>query len=215
MESCVKGKLITFEGLDGSGKTTQIKKLSAFLESNNYKVIETFEPGDNSTGDILRDLILHPDKQIAPPAELFLYLADRAQHTAEIIIPALEEGKMVISDRFTDATLAYQGYGRGIDIPMIKQMNNFATNNITPDLTILLDITPLDGRKRMATRADEEYENGDRIEKEKIDFHQKLYDGYHEMASQEPARFVIINALLSPEEIHSKIKDRINKLVTL
>lgn len=208
----MRGKLITFEGLDGSGKTTQIKKLSALLEEKDFSVIETLEPGDNSIGDILRDLILNPNKTIAPHAELFLYLADRAQHTAEIIAPALEEGKIVISDRFADATLAYQGYGRGIDIPLIEKMNNFATSDIKPDLTILLDITPKDGQTRMAGRKNAEYKDGDRIEQEKIDFHQRLYDGYHTIAKNEPERFLIIDAMLSIEEIFAQIKERIENL---
>lgn len=211
----MRGKLISFEGLDGSGKTTQIKKLSAYLESKQFNVVETFEPGDNTSGAILRDLILNPSKNIAPAAELFLYLADRAQHTAEIIMPALTEGKVVISDRFADATLAYQGYGRGIDIPLIKSMNNFATSDIKPDLTVLLDISPIDGQTRMAGRQNEEYENGDRIEKEKIEFHQKLYNGYHTIAASDPTRFIIIDAMLTEEEIHEQIKQKIDKLFSL
>lgn len=211
----MRGKLITFEGLDGSGKTTQIKKLSALLAEKDFSVIETLEPGDNSIGDILRDLILNPNKTIAPRAELFLYLADRAQHTAEIIAPALEEGKVVISDRFADATLAYQGYGRGINIPLIEKMNDFATGQIKPDLTILLDIKPEDGQKRMAGRKNAEYKDGDRIEQEKIEFHQRLYDGYHTIAKNESERFLIIDAMLSIDEIFAQIKDRINSLFEL
>lgn len=211
----MRGKLVTFEGLDGSGKTTQIKKLSAYLKEKKFNIVETFEPGDNSIGTILRDLILNPNKNIAPAAELFLYLADRSQHTAEIITPALSEGKIVISDRFADATLAYQGYGRGIDVAMIKLINNFATSEIKPDLTILLDISPLDGQTRMSGRKNEEYENGDRIEKEKIEFHQKLYNGYHTIAASDPNRFLIIDAMLNQEEIHSKIKERIDKLFNI
>lgn len=209
----MKGIFITFEGIDGSGKTTQIKKLSQHLTNQGYSVLKTLEPGDNSVGKMLRQVILDPQKNIVPQAELFLYLADRAQHTQEVVKPALDEGKIVISDRFADATLAYQGYGRGLGLDLVKAMNILATDYLVPDLTFLLDIPPGQGRKRTAQRRDSVYKNGDRIEREKIEFHRRLRAGYLTIAENEPGRFRIIDGLKDIVTIHAIIKKETEKIL--
>jgi len=209
MDQRIKGIFISFEGGDGSGKTTQIKKLSQYLQDKKYEVVETLEPGDNSIGPELRSLILDPKRNIVSTAEIFLYLADRAQHTHEIIKPSLLSGKIVITDRFADATLAYQGYGRGLSIPLVEAMNHFATESIIPDLTFLLDLDPKKGKERTLKRS----KNLDRLEQEKLDFHQKLRAGYLKIAEQDPERFRVIDSTQSIEKIFEIIKKEVDELL--
>ncbi|MEI7474116.1 MAG: dTMP kinase [bacterium] len=193
-----KGYFITFEGADGSGKTTQISKLSNYLTNNNTKNIQTRDPGGTELGSSLRQILLHYPNYISPNCELFLYLADRSQHVDEKILPALKEGNIVLCDRFIDSSLAYQGYGRGIDLNQIIELNKIATRGLIPDLTILLDIDTDTAANRIAREKD-------RFESEAQEFHKKVRQGYLEVAKSDPSRFVIINANQSIEDIFTQL----------
>src|SRR5271157_786725 len=148
MRKIRKGLFITFEGIDGCGKSTQSKLLAGRLKRAGYKVVYTREPGGTRLAEKLRDILLHPANKISPLAELFLYEASRAEHVSKIILPAVRSKKIVVCDRFFDATVAYQGYGRGLDLNVIETLNRFASTGLTPDLTILLDISAREGLKR-------------------------------------------------------------------
>lgn len=190
---------ISFEGIDKSGKSTQIHLLADFLNKRNCPVVVTKEPGGTRLGEKIKKLILEDEKSNPDPlAELFLYLADRTQHVDKVIIPYLNEGKIVISDRYADATVAYQGYGRGLDINLINKLNQKATKGIWPDITFLLNLQPEIAIKRG--------KGTDRIEKEKLSFHKRVKDGYLELAKAYPRRIKVIKADASPSYIHNQIK---------
>lgn len=189
---------ISFEGIDKSGKSSQAKLLAEYLEKKNYKVVKTCEPGGTRVGEKIKLILLRPSYRISSISEFFLYLADRAEHMRQVIKPALEAGKIVISDRFSDATVAYQGYGRGLDIPWIEALNEKATEGILPEVTFLLDINPDLARQRAKKK--------DRMEREEIDFHQRVRQGYLELAKLHPERIKIINGESSPKEIHLTIR---------
>jgi len=189
---------ISFEGIDKSGKSTQVSLLADFLLKKNYPIAVTKEPGGTDLGKLIKNLLLMEDKKINPFAELFLYLADRAQHVQEVIVPLLKEEKLIISDRYADATLAYQGFGRGLSFEMIQKLNDKVTQGIWPNLTFLLDIEPeLAMRRKRAN---------DRIEKEDLIFHRKVREGYLKIAKLCLERIKVIKADESPLFIHEKIK---------
>jgi len=202
----VRGVFVTFEGTEGSGKTTQIQRLSADLAIQRYSVIVTREPGGTAISEQIRSLLLDPENTaMKSTTELLLYAASRTQHVLEKIIPALEEGKVAISDRFADASLAYQGYGRGLDINLIRSLNRIATNGTVPDITFLLDL-PVDiGLKRAGKRG----QGFDRLEREKTEFHQRVRQGYLEMADQEPDRIKVIPAEQDEDQVYTSIKKEI------
>ena len=176
---------ITFEGPDGSGKTTQIRLLAEWLRQQSYKVVLTREPGGTAIGDQIRG-VLHDLNNTAMDArtEILLYSADRAQHVTQRIQPSLASGKIVISDRYADSTLAYQGYGRGLDLETLRRITAFATDGLTPDLTFYLDITPEEGLQRRRLGGDE----WNRLDAEMPEFHQRVRSGYMELVQQEPER---------------------------
>lgn len=205
-----KGIFITFEGIEGSGKTTQAKLLSERLKKEGYKILYTYEPGDSELGRKLRDILLDSTLKINPVVELFLYLADRAQHMEEKIKPYLNAGFIVICDRFTDSTIAYQGYGRGISIEFIKKLNKFLLDDFTPGLTVLLDLPVQYGLQR-----NQKLKKTDRFEMEDIDFHNKVRDGYLKIASAEPERFIILDATESSHEIAEKIYKKVKSTFNL
>jgi len=189
---------ISFEGIDKGGKSTQISLLVNYLKKNKYQVTQTCEPGGTRLGkEIERILLGSSVGQISDKAELFLYLADRSEHVKKVIKPALEKDKIVISDRFADASLAYQGYGRGLDIHWIDELNKKTTQGICPELTFLLDINPELAEKRSKEK--------DRIENEEITFHQRVRQGYLEIARLHPNRVKIINGQKSVEDTHLAI----------
>jgi len=189
---------ISFEGIDKGGKSTQISLLVDYLKKKKYQVVQTCEPGGTRLGkEIERILLGSSTGQINDKAELFLYLADRSEHVKKVIKPALEKDKIIISDRFADASIAYQGYGRGLDIHWINELNNRATQGICPELTFLLDIDPELAKKRSKEK--------DRIENEEIAFHQRVRQGYLEIARLHPNRVKIINGQESAEDIHLAI----------
>lgn len=190
---------ISFEGIDKSGKSTQISLLVDYLKEKKYEVLPTCEPGGTKLGKEIESILLESSvEQIGGVAELFLYLADRSEHVKEVIKPALKKDKIVISDRFTDASLAYQGYGRGLDIHWIDELNKRATQGISPELTFLLDIDPELAKKRSKEK--------DRIENEEIAFHQRVRQGYLEIARLYPNRVKTVNGQDSTKNIHLAIR---------
>ncbi len=194
---------ITFEGPDGSGKTTQIRLLTGWLRGQGYEVIVTREPGGTDIGDQIRDVLHDPDN-IAMNArtEILLYSASRAQHVAQLVRPALAAGKIIVSDRYADSTLAYQGYGRGLHLETLMTITLFATDGLLPDLTLYLDITPEEGLRRRQLGGDE----WNRLDAEALEFHQQVRDGYLELIKQEPRRWVVIDAARSEEEVQAEIR---------
>jgi len=204
-----EGLFITFEGPDGSGKTTQSTLLVKYLVKKGYNVFHTREPGGTSLAEFLRGVLLRPDAKIAPVTELLLYSAARAQHTYELIKPALSFKKIVICERYTDATVAYQGYGRGLDLKLIEQLNKIATGGLKPDLTIILDIPVEKGLMRV-----EKGRKTDRLENEDIMFHKRVRRGYWAIAKKSQKRVKIINSLGNTQKTHYKILGLVNKLLT-
>lgn len=197
---------ISFEGIDKSGKSTQISLLVDWVKQKGYEVVQTSEPGGTGLGKKIEKILLEPStKEINGISELFLYLADRAEHVEKIIKPALEKGKIVISDRFADATIAYQGYGRRLDTPWVEELNKRATHGFLPDITFLLDISPDLAKKRSGS------EEKDRIENEKISFHQKVRQGYLKLAKKHTERIKVINGEGSVKEIQLRIRKILGK----
>lgn len=198
---------ISFEGIEGSGKTTQIKLLADQLEKEGYEVLITREPGGCPIADQIRHILLHPDNdRLVPDAELLLYAAARAQHVAEVIHPALEQCKIVLCDRYCDATLAYQGYARGLDLGLVQQLNKLAAGTCRPNLTLLLDMQPDQGLNRAQSRnAVATGPAEGRFEQESLMFHSKVRQGYLELARMEPHRIKIIDATGSPNQVASRI----------
>ena len=211
-------RFITFEGGDGSGKTTQLKALEGYLTERGKSCIATREPGGTSLGNLIRQVLLEVGKQpITSPTELFLYLADRAQHIHEVIIPAIKQGKVILCDRHTDSTLAYQGYGRGIDLGLLRSLNDIASQGIEPDLTFLFDCPVEIGLSRTAQRQSQATTGAgreDRFEREKVEFHERVREGFLELARAEPHRFRIIDATRSVEEIAREIENVIDQELT-
>lgn len=200
------GKFITFEGGEGSGKSTQVTRLKAALEAEGREVLLTREPGGTFLSERIRTLLKDQDDD--PPcdrAELLLFLAARAQLVKNVIRPALEKGVWVISDRFSDSTLAYQGYGRGLPLEVIDIANKFACENLKPDLTLLLDVDPAVAVSRRAGREAATNTTADRIERAGDAFHARLRRGFQELAKAEPWRIVTIDANGTPEEVSSEI----------
>lgn len=208
-----QGTFVTFEGGEGSGKTTQLKLLANRLRTLNVEVVETRDPGGTAIGKEIRTLLLSPGSApLSAAAELLLYEASRAQLVREVIAPALARGAVVLCDRFTDSTLAYQGFGRGLDLDLIRRLNQFATNGITPDLTILLDVDPETGLQRCVGSVNAEPSSRDRIEAEPLDFHRGIGKGYLALAREEPDRIRVIDARLSVAEIERAVWDEFTRL---
>lgn len=196
------GLFITFEGTEGSGKTTHIHRLTEDLTKAGHRVKKTREPGGTGIGDQIRTILLDVNNsQLFPTSELMLYAASRAQHVGQKIIPALKTGTIVVSDRFADASVAYQGYGRELDLTLIQQLNAMATNGLQPDLTFLLDL-PIEIGLQRATAS---RHNLDRIERETLEFHHRVRTGYLAVAKAEPDRVQVVNATQSVDEIYRQI----------
>ena len=201
-------RFVSFEGGDGTGKTTQIHALENHLIQQGHSCVVTREPGGTSLGKLIRQVLLEVgDQEIALPTELFLYLADRAQHVNEIIRPALAAGKIVLCDRFTDSTLAYQGYGRGIDLKLLGQFNDVADGGVRPDLTFLLDCPVAVGLGRTSRRPSlEGAPREDRFERERVEFHEKIRAGFLAMARADAARFRIVDTSRAADEVAREIQ---------
>ncbi len=204
-----KGLFITVEGTDGSGKTTQIKLMEEYIRNKGYEVVLTREPGGTRISEAIRDLILNPSNtDIVPLTEMILYAASRAQHVCEVIKPAVNEGKVVICDRFVDSSYAYQGCGRGVDLKLVADVNRVAIDGMVPDITFFLDIDPKVALQRRINST-----GADRIEQEKMDFHMRVYEAYKRMALLYSDRIKTINATQTIEEISSQINDCLAELV--
>lgn len=195
-----KGMFITFEGQDGCGKTTQINLLVEYLQKKGYEVVLTREPGCKGLGEKIRGLLLDYDGEVSSVCESFLFLADRAQNVDIIVRKNVEAGKIVISDRHTDSSVAYQGYGRQLDVDRINMLNNIATSGLKPDLTYVFDIDVETSMARVGSHKD-------RMESAGKEFFERVRNGYLEIAKKEPNRVKVINSVDSIENIHSKVVD--------
>ncbi|MBX7148568.1 dTMP kinase [bacterium] len=205
---------ITFEGTEGCGKSTQIALLEQYLKSKGVSVKLTREPGGTPTANAIRSILLDSkNKEIKPLTELLLYTASRAQHVEELIQPSLLNHQIVLCDRFTDATLAYQGYGRGLDLKLIDNLNKMATQGLTPHKTFLFNLDPAIGLKRALDRNAQATTDEGRFENEKLEFHKKVQAGYLALAKNEPHRFEIIDASGSKETIHQMVIQKIEALL--
>ena len=201
-----RGKFITFEGGEGCGKSTQVRRLKAALEQKGVQVLLTREPGGTLLAELIRSLL--KDEAEDPPcdrAELLLFLAARAQLVKNVIRPALAAGTWVVSDRFSDSTLAYQGYGRGLSLDVIRAANDFACEGLKPDRTILLDVDPVTSRARMRGREASTNTKADRIERAGDDFHARLRKGFLELAAAEPSRIVTIDASGTEDDVWERV----------
>jgi dTMP kinase len=210
-----KGYLISFEGLDGAGKTTQVELLAGWLAGTERAYIQTREPGGTALGGEIRQLLFHrPDLTITPLAEAFLFQADRAQHFATVIFPALAAGKVVITDRCFDSSLAYQGAARGVGAELVKHLSLIAIQDRVPDLTILLDLDATKVRERTDHVQDQsgQREQRSRFDAESEQFHQRLRDEFLALARAEPGRIKVIDASQSPEQIHREIVALVEQL---
>jgi len=208
-------KFITFDGIEGCGKTTQLRLAETWLRRHGVPVLATAEPGGTPLGMKIRELLLNRRSwNIGAEAELLLFAAARAQHVTETIMPALSGGKWVLCDRYTDATVAYQGFGRGLNAELIRVINGFSSRGLEPELTLLFDLPVETGlrraRKRAAGSAPESAE--DRFEQEEVNFHHRVRDGYLQLAKEAPKRFRIVDASGSPEEIEREIRRLLGSL---
>ena len=191
---------ISFEGIEGSGKSTQVKALAKHLRAKGHKVIETVEPGGTVIGNKIRELLLEPGNHMDPMAELLLYYSSRAQHVREVIYPAILDNSIVITDRFIDSTVAYQGYARGIDLGLINTLNDIVVPDMKPFLTFLLDMDVEEGLRR-----NRQAQKEDRFELETVEFHNRVRKGFHQIAVEEPERIKIVDASVSAEEVSRKV----------
>lgn len=203
-----KGLFITFEGIDGCGKTTQLENVRKLLEENGIECVTTREPGALKLGSQIREILLHYDGVVADNCEMFLFLADRSQHVETFIKPMLEEGKVVLCDRHTDSTIAYQGYGRGGDVEKLTELNKIATNGLVPDLTFLFDVSVETGHDRAG-------KDLDRLELAGKEFFERTRQGYLTLAKQHPERIKVINAEKSKESVYNDVKSLIMDIAGL
>ena len=200
------GLFITFEGADGCGKSTQMKLLAEYLTDNNFEIVFTREPGAKGLGEKIREILLNYKGEVSDMCESFLFLADRAQNIDIIVKPAIRQGKIVLCDRHIDSTVAYQGYGRGLNLDRINKLNALATNGLKPDLTFVFDIDIETSMERVG-------KNKDRMESAGKEFHNRVRNGYLEIAKQEPERIKVIDAKQSVEEIHKQVVDIIKNYI--
>jgi dTMP kinase len=205
----VTGCFITFEGGDGSGKSTQAELLSAWLESEGHTVVRSREPGGTDLGLELREIVLHRRGHIAPRAEALIYAADRAHNIATKVRPAVEAGSIVIQDRYLDSSVAYQGAGRVLDGDEVRDISLWATEGFLPQLTILLDLDETVGRSRL----DESRTRFDRLEAEKAEFHARVRAGFLELATAEPERFLVLDATRPVDELAAVVRERVGPLL--
>ena len=199
------GVFITFEGIDGCGKSTQLRMLASELRARRLEVINTREPGGTTLGKKLRAALLDVEEQVDPLAELLVFAADRAQHVRTLLRPALAQNKIVISDRYADATVAYQGSGRGFKPQLIEQIVQLATEGLVPDLTLLFDLSVAESEVR--TRRRVEAKRSDRLDSENVDFHERVREAYLAVARKHPERVRVINASGSAQETHELVMD--------
>ena len=200
MSSTSPGLFITFEGIDGSGKSTQMALCAEALTAAGYSVLSTRNPGGTNFGLELRQILLHSKGAVFPMSELLLFIADRAQHMDEVVFPALQAGQIVLCDRHIDSTLAYQGYGRGLPLSTIQDLNTIALQGHPPDLTLLFDGEPEQLAQRVSQRGP-----ADRMEGEKTEFHHRVREGFLAVAHENPERVRVLNALKGMETLHAQV----------
>ena len=207
------GKFITFEGLDGCGKSTQLEREASRLRQAGCPVVTTQEPGGTATGRKIREIVLHAvSHPLSASTELALMFAARSQHIEEIILPALHAGKIVLCDRFTDSSVAYQGYGRGIAPDAIRTLEDLFCRGLRPDLTIILDIDPATGMTRARARNRAAQEKETRFEEEGLEFFRRVRQGYEEIARQEPGRVRLIDGKGSADDVHHEVHEQVRKV---
>ena len=213
---CIFAMFITLEGIEGSGKTTQIDHIVKFLDQKGIPHLTTREPGGTSVGAKIRSILLDPENNaLAPVTELLLYAADRAQHLETCIKPALDAGKTVICDRYYDATLVYQGYARGLDLNLIAQLHCLCCGNLMPDITFLLDLPPEIGLKRAWKEIDNGNRNASetRFEQETLAFHRKVREGYLQLAQNEPDLFLLIDAAQEARHVSERVTETLSLML--
>ncbi|MGV8123878.1 MAG: dTMP kinase [Candidatus Xenobiia bacterium LiM19] len=204
----MKGFFITLEGIEGTGKSTQAKALYESLTEMGYPTVFSREPGGTRIGNLIREILINPEyHEMCVLTEIFLFAAARAQHVEQLFRPKLEEGYVVICDRFADSSIAYQGYGRNVPLALIREINSAATWSIQPNLTFFLDLEPETALHRVRLRVEETETIPDRLEREQLDFFHKVRNGYRRIAQEEPHRFRWLDATLEPEALHKKITD--------
>jgi dTMP kinase len=206
-----RGLFLAFEGGEGAGKSTQLRVLADELGSRGYEVVLTHEPGDTPVGLRLRELLLDPDTTVTAQTEALLYAADRAEHVANVIVPRLASGAIVISDRYLDSSIAYQGYARGLDIDVITRTSLWATGGLLPDLTLLLDLEPEVGLRRARGRSG----RLDRLEAEALDFHTRVREGFLTLAGAAPSRYAVVDARLAPDRVADAVLAAVNPLLAV
>lgn len=207
-----RGVFITVEGIEGSGKSTQLKRLAAALKEAGHNCVLTREPGGTPLAERVRAILLDPQEEgVDPLTELFLYAAARRQHVSELIGPALETGAVVLSDRFTDATLAYQGFGRLLDLDQLRHLNDLATGGIYPDLTLVFDLPEAAGLRRARSRneASSALMKESRFEAEDLKFHRRVREGYLALAQEDPRRYAVVDAEGSIDEVAKRMLDAV------
>ena len=215
-----RGKFITFEGPEGSGKTTQIERFAEYLRSTGHDVVVTFEPGGTAIGERIREILFDRALgEMTARAELLLMNAARAQHVEQVIVPALEAGKIVLSDRFAESSLAYQGFGRELGLESVEPICHFATGGVRPDLVLLLDLDVEEGLNRNR-KVDSKGAAGrdakrNRIEVESLEFHRRVRDGFLKLAKREPERFAVLDATCAPDELERQIRQAVARRLAL
>lgn len=197
------GIFIAFEGGDGAGKSTQVARLAASLEAAGREVVLTRQPGGTALGSALRDLVLHGEA-VTPRAEALIFAADKAQHVEEVVLPSLERGAVVITDRYTDSSVAYQGAGRDLGAGEIADVQGWAVGGLVPHLTVLVDIDPGEGRRRRGSEHD-------RMESEADAFHERVRGHFLELAEQDPQRYLVVDGTADPDEIAGRVWDRVHE----
>jgi dTMP kinase len=201
-----RGVFVCFEGGDGSGKSTQSKALAAWLEAEQYVVRLTFEPGDTAVGRTLRDIVLSPSTgELSDRTESLLYAADKAEHVRQVVQPALDRGEVVITDRYVDSMLAYQGAGRPLELEEVEHVARWATHDLRPHLTVVLDLAPDHGLGRFAER--------DRIEGESVAFHERVRQAYLDLADRDPGHYLVVDARLPVDAISAAVAERVRPLL--
>lgn len=201
----VRGYFIVFEGGDGAGKSTQSKRLADWLVSSGYRVRTTFEPGDTELGAAIRETVLHSSMDLSPRTETLLYAADKAQHVAEVVKPALDDHMIVICDRYVDSTVAYQGAGRALSADEVARIGWWAVGGLTPDLTVLMDVPPTHGLGRK--------EDLDRIESAGQDFHERVREHFLALAGAHPERYLVVNGRDPKDEVTARIREQVESLI--
>ena len=209
-----RGLFITLEGVEGSGKTTQAAILADALRLDGRQTILTHEPGGTRAGEAIRAILLDPAVSLQLSAELLLVLADRAQHVHETLKPALERGELVLSDRYSDSTTAYQGYGRGFDLKLLGELTRLASGDLVADLTVVLDCAIEIGMARTVARARDNPRRPDRFEGEDLEFHRRVRAGFLKLARAEPQRFVVIDSTRDPEVVSADVKRAAQELIS-